>query len=107
MLICNLELVQNAHRTIPDLLDMCAEFWVEIVAMTTEKSGEEFPPQPVEVVHLGDTHVKTPEPVKLEDLVASNDNPFTPLESRPSSKEGIEASMKSLSMTVSICSNYY
>lgn len=64
-------------------------------------SGDEFPPQPVEVRHIGDTNAQTPEPVKLEDLIDKDENPFVPLESRPSSKAGMEASMKSLSMQVS------
>lgn len=71
--------------------------------MASENSGAEFPPQPVEVKHLGDTNVKTPEPPKLEDLVAANENPFVPLESLPSSTSNAasaEAAMKSLDLKV-------
>ena len=64
-------------------------------------SGDEFPSQPVELHHIGDTNVETPDPVKLDDLISKDENPFVPLESRPSSQAGIEASMKSLSMKVS------
>jgi hypothetical protein len=77
---------------------MAAGFQVGSVAMASE---DEFPPLSAEVRHMGDTNVQTPEPVKLEDLVSKDENPFVPLESRPSSKAGIEASMKSLSMKVS------
>ena len=63
--------------------------------------GDDFPSHPVELHHLGDAHVQTPEPAKLEDLVSQDENPFVPLMSRPSSKEGgFETSMKNLSMKV-------
>jgi hypothetical protein len=72
--------------------------------MASEDSGAEFPPHPVEVKHWEDTNVKTPEEPKLEDLVGANQNPFVPLESRPSSKSdaaSAEAAMKSLDLKVS------
>jgi len=70
--------------------------------MATEKS--EFPSEAVELRHFDDANVLTPEPAKIEDLVGANENPYVPLESRPSSKEDpaeAEAAMRSLGLEVS------
>lgn len=75
--------------------------------MASEKSSADFPPEPVEVVHWDDTHVATPAPPKLEDLVKANQNPFVPLEALPSSKDNAaeaEAAMKNLGLKVDILS---
>ena len=91
-------------------MSVSAESLIDIVAMASENSGADFPPQPVEVAHLGDTNVKTPEEPKLEDLIEANQNPFTALESRPSSKSdaaSAEAAMRSLDLKVSaLCTCY-
>lgn len=70
--------------------------------MASEKS--DFPPEPVVVEHMGDTNVKIPEPETLEDLIGADENPFVPLESRPSSQvdaASAEAAMRSLDLKVS------
>lgn len=74
-----------------------------ILSMATEKSGAEFPPKIVEVAHLDDTDVKTPQPPKLEDMVEPNQNSFTALESGTSTKieaESTAEAVKNLDLKV-------
>nr|XP_024375860.1 cylicin-2-like [Physcomitrium patens] len=67
-----------------------------ILSMATEKSGAEFPPKIVEVAHLDDTDVKTPQPPKLEDMVEPNQNSFTALESGTSTKIEAESTAEAV-----------